>query len=158
MKSNESSDVLLVTGSRMRSDLDKFLAVCTPTLKSYIDLKSMTGLSRKQLLRLRLGNIKHDGLYVPARDLGAILSAPTIFTWTPKLTALVSDIQKLPRDKDVTHLFCNSEGLPYVNSRFKDDWREMMLKAIEVTDMEKMFSESDIPVLAELRNSSYEAE
>lgn len=124
--------------------LDAFRSSCDEMMSCYLDLKVISGLRRKDLLRLTSSNIKDDGLHLLPSGRDVLLGDKRIITMSAPLNSVLLRLSGLPRAENVNHLFCNDMGLPFVNSRFQKYWEMQMEKAISESALESPFKERDL--------------
>ena len=96
---------------------DKRTARTVNLAKLYVRLKLMTGLRRRDILRLRVPELRDDGIHVQPHKTKDSTGIRLIIEWDPagELQELVEEILRLPprRVGDVP-LFVTREGMPYI--------------------------------------------
>jgi integrase len=123
------------------------LEVAGPILKAYITLKYITGLRRGDLLRLRMGNITEDGLYI--KKLGKT-GVGLVIEWTEELRAAIRDaIAVRPKKEPTDLIFCTRRGGCYVTPDGRADsfdslWGRFMDKLQKQHPDLSRFQEKDI--------------
>jgi len=129
-------------------EITEALKVAPPVIHTYIRFKLMTGLRRGDILRLRLSNLRDDGIHVRTSKTGKRL----VFEWdeTGKLQALVDEILRIPPSRiGDAPLFTTRQGKPYIDvdgraNAFDSLWQRFMRKALEKTDLQERFQERDL--------------
>jgi len=132
----------------------------TPKIKSravtlaklYVRFKLMTGLRRWDILKLKISQIKDDGIHVQPTKTKNTTGKRLIFEWDEEgeMRNLIDDILKLPprRIGDVC-LFTTRQGKSYINNQGKANafdslWQRYMNRVIELTNVEDKFQERDL--------------
>ena len=120
-------------------------------IKLYIELKLMTGFSRIDLLKLKLSDLKEDGIHSQRQKTKNTTGKRLIITWTNELKELTDEILKLPpRRVGNTYLFVTRQGKPYFNEKtmkcnaFDSIWQRYMDRVIELTKVTERFHEHDL--------------
>ena len=90
-----------------------------------IDLAYLTAMRKGDLLRLKLSDIREDGLYVQQGKTGK----RQIFELTSDLQSLLSRIRKLRRRVSYLWLFATRDGQPYTSSGFDSIWRRVVKRS-----------------------------
>ncbi len=97
-------------------------------IQAYIRLKLLTGLRRGDLLRLRVTDLREDGIYVGTSKTGK----PVVYEWNPDLREAVT-MAKNARPIDISpYIFCNQKGQCYYNetvgkaSGWESMWQRFM--------------------------------
>ncbi len=122
----------------------------TELLLPYVKLKLMTGLRRGDLLRLKLSDLKDDGIHVQPHKTRGTSGKRLVFLWNDDLRAVVRDIQAIPpRRIGDAPLFVNRKGMPYITSDgrangFDSVWRRFVQRVITDTEVDERFQEKDI--------------
>ncbi len=93
--------------------------------KCILDLAYLTAMRKGDLLRLKLSDIRDDGLYVQQGKTGK----RQIFELTPDLQSLLSRIRKLRRRVGTLWLFATRNGQPYTGSGFDSIWRRLVKRS-----------------------------
>ena len=126
-------------------EINEALKVANPILQAYIVLKLLTGLRRGDLLRLRVDDLKDDGIHVQTSKTGKRL----IISWTEELASAVeAALASRPRDI-VPWLFCTRNGDCYVKTNgsanaFDSLWQRFMRKVVSKTTVTERFQEKDL--------------
>ncbi len=122
-------------------------------VKLYIQLKLATGLRRGDLLRLRLGHLKADGIHVKPHKTAESSGRRLIITWDEggELRALVDAIQQIPpRRIGDAYLFTTRAGKPFINEEdgranaFDSLWQRFMQRVMTKTRVLERFQERDL--------------
>ena len=101
------------------------VAAADPQMAAIIQLAGLTGLRKKDLLELRLSDIRPEGLRVEISKTGRTV----IYTHTATLDALLSRIRGLRRRVSSISLFCNQRGQAYTTSGFDSRWQRLKKRA-----------------------------
>jgi integrase len=116
-------------------------------IQSYIRLKLLTGLRRGDLLRLRVSDLREDGIHVTTSKTGK----PIIYTWTPELSGAVDTALSVRPGVDISPwVFCNKRGECYVNEDtgeapgWKSMWQRFMARVMAETKVTVPFTEHDL--------------
>lgn len=119
--------------------------------KLYIQLKLMTGLSRIDLLQLKLSDLKEDGIHSQRQKTKNTTGKRLIIIWTDELIELIEEIKQLSpyRIGDV-YLFVTRLGKPYFNpetmkcNAFDSLWQRFMQRVMTLTKVTERFHEHDL--------------
>ena len=120
--------------------------VCIP----YIKLKLATGLRRKDLLSLRLSDLREDGIHVMPSKTEKSSGMRQIFEWDDDMREIVESIKQIPpRRIGDSCLFITREGKPYIDSNgkcnaFDSMWQRFMDKVLKETKVTERFHERDL--------------
>jgi integrase len=142
-------------------------------IQAYIRLKLLTGLSRSDLLRLRMGeHIRDDGIHVTRHKAVALAAtrkkktAPraTIYTYekVPERRSAVAECMGV-RPVLSPFLFCNRRGEGYFNEAtgtcngFDSMWGRFMDRVMKETKVTQRFTEHDLRAKAGSDAASLEA-
>ena len=104
----------LIIKSRTRYMTDaEFIAVrakANSLIRCCMDISYLTGMRASDVLKIQLADIKPDGLYVTQQK----TDKKQRFDMTEPLSLALELARALPRGvRNITHLFCSSNGLPY---------------------------------------------
>lgn len=116
----------------------------------YIRFKLMTGLRRGDILRLRLSNLKEDGIHVQPNKTRKSTGKRLIIEWDDDLRALIEEIKQIkPRRIGDAPLFTTRQGKPYIDEQgrcnaFDSLWQRFMDKVIVETKVCDRFQERDL--------------
>jgi integrase len=115
-------------------------------IQAYIRLKLLTGLRRGDLLRLRVGDCRDDGIHVTTNKTGK----PVIYEWSDELRAAV-DLAKASRPVHISPwLFCNRDGAGYLDEAtgeahgWDSMWQRFMDRVLKETKVTERFTEHDL--------------
>lgn len=131
--------------------------VCNPTLRAFINIAVMTGLRKKDILELKLMDVRHpQGIRLTTSK----TAENKIIFWTEELRAAVAQAEALRRPrtwangKTVTpvqsiYLFSTRNGDCYMNedeesSGFDSMWQRAVKKALEETELKAPFTMHDL--------------
>lgn len=82
----------------------------------YIRLKLLPGLRLNALLRLKLSDIREDGIHVQPSKTNGNSGKQLIFKWDDELRAVIETNKQIkPRRIGDSHLFITRQGKPYVD-------------------------------------------
>jgi len=111
-------------------------------IHAYILIKSMTGMSRGDLLALREGiNLKEDGIHIQRRKTRGTTGKRTIYSWTEELIAAVN-LARQAKPAKSEFLFCTRTGASYIDeatgtmSGWKSMWQRFMKRVVSETGIE----------------------
>lgn len=118
--------------------------------KLHIRLKLMTGLRRKDILQLKLSDIREDGIHVQPSKTKKSSGKRLIIEWDKggELRAVVDEILRIPpRRIGDSPLFVTRDGKSYINAKGKarafDNLWQRFMKKVESTGIER-FQERDL--------------
>ena len=123
-------------------ELVEALKVANITIRCYIAVKLLTGLRRGDLLRMRVSDLKEDGIHVRTRKTDRAI----IYEWSLALREAI-DTALAARAKDIApHVFCTRNGEPYAKedgsaNAWDSLWQRFMRKVIMETKVEQRFTE-----------------
>ncbi len=127
-------------------EVEAFYRVCNPTLQAFVNLAVMTGMRRKDLLELKLSDLKRpDGIkYVTSKTKRTIIVA-----WTPELRAAVDQVKAIKRRVGSIYLFSTRDGKCYMDDKaqasgFDSMWQRAMRKALKQTNLTEKFTAHDL--------------
>ncbi|GAB3628075.1 integrase [Pandoraea terrae] len=119
--------------------------------QAYIRIKQLTGLARGDLLRLRPAvDFKDDGIHVQRHKTAGSTGKRTIYLWNDDLRAAVKDAEAARPVNISPWLFCNREGVGYINEKtgraggWESLWRNFMDRVMTETKVTVPFNEHDI--------------
>lgn len=121
----------------------------TRMIQAYIELKILTGLRQGDMLRLRMNDIKDDGIYVtPSKTQGSTGKA-IIIKWTSDLKKAVDAVKSIRPLLFTQWLFCNRRGECYINEHgiaegFKSSWQRFMDRLLQDKLIVERFTEHDL--------------
>lgn len=119
---------------------------------AYIRFKLMTGLRRGDILRLKLSNMKDDGIHVLLNKTKLSTGKRLIIEWDKDgdMRDLVDEILRIPpRRIGDAPLFVTRQGKPYIDSKgrcnaFDSLWQRFMDKVMDSTKVTERFQERDL--------------
>ena len=129
-------------------DINQALTVASDFLKSYIGLKLLTGLSKGDMLSIRLEDLADDGIHYQRRKTAGRGAKHKCITWTPELQTAVASCKQLRKNQiGSLYLFATRTGSPYIDeegntSGFDSIWQRFMAK-VESLGVER-FTEHDL--------------
>lgn len=119
------------TGKRERYITDdEYLAVrqlAGPLIRCAMDLALLTGLRRGDLLRLKLSDLKEDGIHV----LTGKTNKRIVIWWEDDLRQAVQAARSLKRRVTCLYLLCTRRGGMYSDAGFSAMWQRTMDKAVK---------------------------
>lgn len=95
------------------------------TVRAIMGLALLTGMRKKDLLKLRLNDLRTDGIFVEQSKTGK----RQVFTWTQALQEAVDRAKALRRRVGSVYLFSNRDGQPYTTSGFDSMWQRAVKKS-----------------------------
>ena len=107
---------------------------------TYMNFKYLTGLRKGDILKLRLSDLKDDGIHAHISKTGKDL----IIEWSDALDDAVNAVRALKRPITGLYLFCTRRGQPYTVNGFSSIWKRKMLNALEAGIISERFTEHDI--------------
>ena len=118
----------------------------------YIRFKLMTGLRRGDILRLKLSNLKDDGIHILLNKTKQSTGKRLIIEWDKDgdMRSLVDEILRIPpRRIGDAPLFVTRQGKSYIDSQgqcnaFGSLWQRFMDKVMETTKVTERFQERDL--------------
>ena len=118
----------------------------------YIRFKLMTGLRCGDILRLKLSNLKEDGIHILLNKTKHSTGKRLIIEWDleGEMRALLDKIQRIPpRRIGYAPLFVTRQGKSYIDSdgrcnAFDSLWQRFMDKVLEMTKVTDRFQERDL--------------
>ena len=117
-------------------------------LLAYIKVKLLTGLRRKDLLLLRMDQIRGDGIHVLPAKTTKSSGRRIIYEWSPQLRAAVDEALEA-RPCDSEYLFCTRGGEPYMDedgnaNGFDSMWQRFVARVLTETKVTERFYEHDL--------------
>jgi integrase len=130
-------------------EFEAFKSVCDEFMDCYVELKYITSLRMTDMLLLTFDNIKENGLQIKPNKTKNSTGNHRLFLWTDELLEVVERIRQLPRPAFAVHLFCKSNGKPFIDEKFEITgfgyyWKKIMDRAIKETALVERFQEKDI--------------
>lgn len=118
-------------------------------VQAYIRIKLLTGLRRGDLLRLRISDLKPDGIHVQPRKTALTTGKRLIIEWTEELREAIEAARSV-RPLDIgPWLFCTRCGDPYVRddgsaNAWDSMWQRFMARVLAETRVKERFTEHDL--------------
>ena len=118
-------------------------------VQAYIRLKLLTGLRRTDMLRLRVADLREDGIHVTPSKTAKSSGRSQIYEWSDELRAAVNACLTT-RPVDISPwLFCNRRGECYVGEDGRANgwdsiWQRFMARLLEETEITERFQERDL--------------
>ncbi len=106
-------------------ELNRLREVASPQFQCIIDLAYLTAMRKGDILKVKLSDIREDGLHVQQGKTGK----RQVFEMTPALAALLGRIRRLRRRVGSLSLFCTRQGQPYTVSGFNSIWRRLVQRS-----------------------------
>lgn len=107
------------------SELSALVAAASPQIALIIRFAYLTGLRQRDILRVRLSDLKEDGIWIEESKTGK----RKIINWTSDLRAIVSQTRALRRRIESMWLFFGRNGQAYTGDGFRAIWRRVKLRA-----------------------------
>ena len=120
-----------------------FKGFVEPWMAAYMDLKLLTGLRQGDMLKLRMEDLKDDGIHVNVSK----TQKQIIIRWSDHLRAAVEAViatKKSYKQKDSEFVFSTRRGEPYSADGFRSIWHRRMVKAVQEGILEEKFREHDL--------------
>ena len=127
--------------------IEEFRAVrdiAPPVIQVAMDLAVITGLRQGDILKLRLTDIREDGLDVRTSKTGKRL----LFELTPGLQETIERARSLRRRIGTVYLIANRNGQPYTPSGFRAMWQRTMRRALAEGRIQERYRFHDLRALA----------
>lgn len=115
-------------------------------IQAYIRLKLLTGLRRGDLLRLKLSDLREDGIHVTTNKTGK----PIIYEWSAELRECITLVKSTRPVQVSQYLFCTRRGRGYINERtgeadgWASMWQRFMDRVLAETNVKERFTEHDL--------------
>lgn len=115
-------------------------------IQAYIRIKLLTGLRRSDLLRLKISDLKDDGIYIETGKTGKA----HIIEWSEELRSCI-DLARRSRPVDISpFIFCDKMGKGYVDEKtglaegWASMWQRFMDRVLSETKVTERFTEHDL--------------
>ncbi len=130
-------------------EITAFKQCISQFLQVYIDLKILTGLSKSDLLSIKLSDIKEDGIHYQRIKTTGRGAKRKVIMWTTELVDAVNAAKELRRRIGTDYLFCTKDGDAYIKddgttSGFDSIWQRAMTKALRLGIIVERFTEHDL--------------
>lgn len=119
-------------------------------IHAYIRLKLLTGMSRGDLLRLTMSQLKDDGIHITRHKTANKTEHRTIYEWTEELRRAVDDAKGVRPVHISPYLFCNKKGEGYLSedtvraNGWNSMWQRFMDRVLSETKVKDRFTEHDL--------------
>ena len=118
-------------------------------LQAYIRLKLLIGLRRTDLLRLRMSDLRDDGIHVTPSKTARSSGKRVIYEWTDELHTVLNGCKAIRPVHISPWVFCNRRGECYVNddgraNGFESIWQRFMVRLLTETKITERFQERDL--------------
>jgi len=121
-------------------------------IKLFIRLVLMTGLTRIDILQLKLSDLKEDGIHFQRQKTNKKTGKRFIIEWgNGELKSLIEEIKSFPPHRiGNAHLFVTRQCKPYYNpetmkcNAFDSSWQRFRKRVMELTDITEHFTEHDL--------------
>jgi integrase len=111
--------------------------------RAYLAIKVLTGLRRNDILRLRMTDLREEGIHVMPSKTEGSTGARFIIEWTDKLRQAVEQA-KAARPRHIHPLlFCNRKGECYVKDGEASGWESMWQRLIARSGVQR-FKDTDL--------------
>lgn len=109
-------------------------------MKAAMEITVTTGIRQGDILKLKLSDIKPEGLPVKQSKTGK----KQIFEITPALKNAIDMAKSHPRQADSLYIIANEKGQPYTSSGFKSNWQRLMNNAMKRGVIHERFTFHDL--------------
>ena len=119
-------------------------------VQAYMRVKLLTGLRRGDLLRLRLDDLKEDGIHVTPAKTANTTRKRLIIEWTDALWEAVEEAKAVRPMHASEWLFCTQRGESFLNEKtgragsWDSMWQGFMQRVLAETKVEVRFTEHDL--------------
>ena len=115
--------------------------------QAYIRLKLLTGFRRTDLLRLRMSDLREDGIHVRPSKTAKTSGVRSFREWNDRLRAVVEQCKAARPVHISPFVFCNRDGEPYQKdgkaNGFDSVWQRFMDRVVRETGIAR-FQERDL--------------
>ncbi len=111
-----------------------------PVVAAYMDFKLLTGLRISDVLKVKIEDLKVDGIHV----LISKTKRNIIIEWSERLRKSVEKARSLNRSLSSEYLFSTRNGKQYTCSGFSSTWQRKMKKALELGIIKERFRDHDL--------------
>lgn len=128
-----------------------WVAERTPVLALYTRLAVLTGMSRADLLALRLEQVTAEGIAYTRAKTKRRSPTPVVVEWSPALRAVVDELRGLLGEAAVfgrTPLFRARGGAAYTPSGWSATWKRRMNECVAAGVLAEPFGTHDLRALA----------
>lgn len=135
----------------------------TTVVQAYLRIKTITGITQSDLLRLQPAkHFTDEGIDLRRNKVENTTGKRTIILWSPELRNAV-EVAKAARPIDISPwLFCNKMGMGYVDEKtgkpvgWRSMWKRFMKRVLDETEVKEPFTEHDLRAKAGSDASSLE--
>ncbi len=118
-------------------------------IQAYIKVKLLTGQRRGDLLRLKMTDLKDDGIHFMPQKTLKTTGKKIIIEWTPTLRAAVDEILAVRPVHIAPFLFCTKRGKCYIAAdgtatSWDSMWQRYMERVLAETKVKLRFTEHDL--------------
>jgi len=121
-----------------------FRGFADPLIASLMDFIYLTGLRISDVVKIKLTDLKDDGIHVQPGKTQNTTGKKLIIEWTPLLSEAVQNIRNLKRPVTGLYLFVTRRGQPYSYSGIVSIWGRQMDKAVEQNIIKERFNRHDL--------------
>lgn len=162
LKSNPLKGEVVLEGQQPRTryvedwEIDEVLSMIphrkkgsTAMVQAYLRLKLLTGLRQRDLLLLKVGDCKADGIHVTPSKTKRSTGKRIIYEWTPELRRAYESALSV-RPTLSPYVFCDTQGRCMVNEEtgearpFNHMWQNFIARALKETKITERFTEHDL--------------
>lgn len=119
-------------------------------IQAYIKLKLLTGMSKIDLLRLQVCDLKEDGIHNQRHKTRNSSGKRTIYLWSDDLRQVVNEVKAVWKVDISPFLFCNRFGEGFYNEKtgltsgWDSIWRRFMTRVENETKVKTRFTDHDL--------------
>lgn len=119
-------------------------------VQAYMRIKLLTGMRRGDLLRLKIVDLKEDGIHVQPNKSKTTTGKRMVFEWSEDLKQAVEDAKAVRPVNIAPFLFCTRDGESYIDeekgtaSGWDSVWQRFMDRVLEETKVTEKFTEHDL--------------
>ncbi len=114
--------------------------IANPVIKIGMKLALVTGLRQADILKIKLSDLKDNGLYVKTQKTGG----EKLFSWTPELREAISMAKALQRKIKGFYLLGNRDGQKYTRHGFSAMYKRTVNKAFADGVIKEKFNFHDL--------------
>lgn len=109
------------------NEFESVKIIASDLIATVMDFAYITAMRRGDILKLRLDQITHEGIWVKQSKTGS----KQLYEWTNGLIEVVDRAKSLKRPIRGLYLFCTRQGQPYSDTGFKAMWNRVQVKWAE---------------------------
>lgn len=119
-------------------------------IQAYIGLKLLTGRRRSELLRLKLADLRDDGIrFMVTKTAKKTGEREVIIEWTDALRQAVEEVKAARPAVHSDWVFCTSRGAAYLKedgtaNGWDNLWQRFMKRVLKETKVKERFTEHDL--------------